>query len=393
MGSKYEEMEEEKDAKEFSFFGMWVKPERDDLVVNFKEALDATRDAKLEKEQREIAAKGEKVLGINWLGVEAFLKEAGMLKCKHPMGWVITNVVKPICDNHKCELIELFFGVMYDDCPVVGEANWFFSYTWAEPFQSTVQTLRSNLFSKSAEEDPLADRFYWWDMFCQNQHIVKDVQGTFDTAITQVSNLAVSIPNPAAPNAVTRIWCLFEIMSAVENSKPVTIYVNLSDHSAAQANVPEINVQEAQATVESDKEMILKLIDSRIKGGVEALNTAVFKALRDGLVQALVVRSALSASKGSVRLNDEYKYLSFTELKKLLLKSDKSDKAVVKSMIQRQELIEYSKEAGIPLPSEEKVKELKAKAREEQEKHNKQFEKMERVRMGKARAVQRANWI
>lgn len=369
-----------------------MKPERDELVKNFKSALDDMRDAKLEKAQREVAVAGEKVLGVNWLGVEAFLKEAGLLRCQHPMGWVITNVVKPICESHQCELIELFFGVTYDESPVVGEANWFFSYTWAEPFRSTVQTFRSNLFSRSADEDPLADRFYWWDLFCQNQHIVKDVQGTFDKAITQISELAVSIPNPSSPRAVTRIWCLFEIMSALDNNKKIQVYVNLTDRSAAQANVPEINAQDAEATVEKDKETILKLVESRIEGGVEALNTAVFKALRDGLVQALVVRSAMSARKGTLKKKDAYQYLSFTEMKKWLIKSGKVDNAAVKSMIKREEMVEYAKQKGIAFPTEEEVEKLKAKAAAEHKK-NSVGDRMERYVNAKRGAVSQASWI
>ena len=370
---------------------MWEKPEKDMLIADFIDSMNRSRDAGLEKTQREIMVKGEKVLGVNWLGVEAFLKEAGMLKCQHPMGWVISNVVKPICAAQKCELIELFFGVKYDGSPVVGEANWFFSYTWAEPFQSTVQTFRSNLFSRSADEDPLADRYYWWDMFCQNQHIVKDVQGTFDKAITQINDLAVSIPNPSSPKAVSRIWCLFEIMSAIDNKKKVQVYVNLADRSAAQANVPEIDAHNAEATVESDKEMILKLVESRISGGVEALNKAVFSALRDGLVQALVMRSALSESKGAVQREDEYKYLSFTEMKKWLMKSKKSDNATVKSLIKRSDMVAYAEQKGIAFPTEKEVEELKKKAEEKSK--NPVFDRMETYRMGKSAAVAKASWI
>lgn len=149
--------------EKYSFYSKWEKEkQRKKLIKSFKKSLKEKKDPIIEKELKAVGELREEVLGINWLGVEEFLRGCGLLKCQNNMGWIITNVCKPLCEDEECELIELFYGIEVDGASCVGKANWFFSYTWAEPFQSTMQSLRSNLFSRNMDEDPLAERYYWW---------------------------------------------------------------------------------------------------------------------------------------------------------------------------------------------------------------------------------------
>lgn len=130
-------------------------------------------------------------------------------------------------------------------------------------------------------------------MFCQNQHIVGNIQETFKKAIQQVKSLAISIPNPSDPVAATRIWCLFEIMSAIIGNKDILVFCNAAA-DVKDASVPKVSAAEAQATVETDKEMILDLIARDVKGGLEELNMRVGKALKQGLIQAEVTQAMAS---------------------------------------------------------------------------------------------------
>jgi len=47
------------------------------------------------------------------------------------------------------------------------------------------------------------------------QHVKGEVDKTFKQAIQQVSQVAFSLPDPAAPIALGRVWCLFELGNAI----------------------------------------------------------------------------------------------------------------------------------------------------------------------------------
>lgn len=117
------------------------------------------------------------------------------------------------------------------------------------------------------------------------------MQQTFDRSIQQVAAVAVTIPLPSAPTAVGRIWCLFEIMTAISLNKEIIVYCNAASDDVEKGSLPKIDCNLASATVESDKEMILGLIDKRVKGGVKEVNRRVQQVLKGGLVQAEVTRA------------------------------------------------------------------------------------------------------
>lgn len=139
--------------------GDWENVEaRVDLVAKFKEDLSGYRKNNLAKRQREAFLKGDAIFGVNWIGIDLFLKLTGLKSCKKPMGWVITNVVQPICEAEQCQLLELFLGTTDKSENCVGPVNWFHSYTWAEPFHETVASLGTNLF----KPESTSKNFFWW---------------------------------------------------------------------------------------------------------------------------------------------------------------------------------------------------------------------------------------
>lgn len=289
-----------------------------ELVLIVQSKLEALRSADA-KEVREV----EGIEGINWLGVELFINITGLSRqCPKPMWWVVDHICKPLCDEKKCQLIDLLRGVKVDGVPVVGRMNTFHSYTWMEPLQTTLQTLRCSIIS----EKDLREQYFWWDMFCQNQHIVGDVKATFDASVSQCSMVKFSLPDFGHPHAATRVWCLFEIMTAVVKRKelkvicnPLTSKGNLDD---------DLDIRDAQATVASDKEMILGWVEEKVEGGVDALNREVKQALTKGMTEAAVVMAraarALDAGHASETEKEEgpekaWRHVGFMQLKKLLL--------------------------------------------------------------------------
>ena len=131
---------------------------RPGLVENFKKKLGEHRKAYLEQKQRTSAVNKEFIYGINMAGVELFADLAGLRKCREGMAWVVENVVKPLCESEKCQLVELFFGVTSRKSHCVGKANWFHSYTWQEQFNDTFASVGTNLYKPNADKN----NYFWW---------------------------------------------------------------------------------------------------------------------------------------------------------------------------------------------------------------------------------------
>ena len=130
------------------------------------------------------------------------------------MAWVVENIVKPQTKLAQCALLDLFFGLefvsdsdSYYASPLsspsgslVGPVSCFHSYTWNVPVVDTFLTV-----TKFLQEE---EKYIWWDIFCQNQHIVGDVGLTFTNAISQIQTLYFSIPDIRKPQSLSRVWCL-----------------------------------------------------------------------------------------------------------------------------------------------------------------------------------------
>jgi len=232
-----------------------------------------------------------KILGINWYGIELFARLTGLIGGKKPchegMSYVVEHICKPICAERECQLVELFEDVAVNGKPVVGVMNSFHSYTWRETLQDTLRSLGGGMI----KEEELSGTYYWWDLFCQNQHVVEDVMGSFDRAISQCNSFSMTIPNPAQPIALQRVWCLFEIMSAVQGkNKDIRIFCNPAVKIPNANN--EVDIRNAEATVAADKTMILELVEERIEGGCDALNERVRKVLLNGMHKARILQNA-----------------------------------------------------------------------------------------------------
>lgn len=131
------------------------------------------------------------------------------------MWWIVTNIVKPQTASRQIRFLVLFLAFVYFDAVLVAPVTDFHSYTWSERCSDTLGTLLSALpVSMKDEPDDSETRYLWFDIFCQNQHVVEDVSLTFSRAISQISRLLFSLPHIDKPQALGRVWCLFEVMTA-----------------------------------------------------------------------------------------------------------------------------------------------------------------------------------
>ena len=128
--------------------------------------------------------------------------------------------------------------------------NCFLSHAWSMPFSELVNIAEqaANVHFKNqtdlltrivTTEDILDSSFFWIDVFCKNQHIPAPAMEEFHKAL-KAPEVAVIALFPQNPIALQRIWCLFEIWTAVVNN--IKILPTMSDEAfnhfgaAAKAN-------------------------------------------------------------------------------------------------------------------------------------------------------------
>mmetsp|Transcript_17753 Transcript_17753/g.21547 ORF Transcript_17753/g.21547 Transcript_17753/m.21547 type:complete len:376 (+) Transcript_17753:132-1259(+) len=326
----------------------WEGSNADTCVSEFKSCLETLRNSDLAEEQK--AQRNEVVLGVNWLGVELFARLTGLMgkkPCREEVQWIVNNVVIPITSSTEEEILEMMFGVEIAGVPVVGVMNTFHSYTWGEAIQDTLKSVRGSLIGDKQTET----KYFWWDIFCQNQHHVGNVVETFDTAVNQCSDFAMTIPDPSNPRALRRVWCLFEVMTAEVKEKKIEIMCNPTLHIKNADS--EIDIREAGATIPEDKPMILGLVEERIEGGAEALNTAVRKILVLGMHRARIMRKAGKSGDKETKILFAETNLGFKDIKQRLIDHG-TPRHQLKGM-GKAELIHLAKALGVNIKGKSKA--------------------------------------
>ena len=160
----------------------------------------------------------------------------------------VTCVVKPVMLALQEPFLHFFLGfvlavgvatpvpgrkaqatVAYTWWPMVDTVTDFHSYTWLASLTTTCAEIKEALpdavnpatgsFVHHGPGD--AHHYWWWDIFCQNQHHTGDVQATFRAVLSTRPRFFLSVPNPLEPAPFTRIWCVFEIAVAMEKGLAV----------------------------------------------------------------------------------------------------------------------------------------------------------------------------
>ena len=173
------------------------------------------------------------------------------------------------------------------------QTAWFVSHFWGMPVRHFVDAIRKHA---QAYEGHWRESAYWICTFSNSQWHVKDELGN---GRWQDSSFYLALQSPDCKGTtmiidelvlpLQRIWCLFEVYQTISLSRSEFFHGLLlctsagvlqqgnagTDMAVAVAKtMAELDTQKAEATVESDRLMIHKLI-AAMPGGFDAMNTFV----------------------------------------------------------------------------------------------------------------------
>ena len=123
----------------------------------------------------------------------------------------------------------------------IGPSTVFVSHAWKYPFYVLVQAIEAWQREDPRQRD---QSFYWIDIFCKNQHdVVPDeidaeflssIRSAWDQYAMSPTLLFVVHPWPD-PVALTRIWCLFELQTALMNASKIHFSFSLEGKAKFEA--------------------------------------------------------------------------------------------------------------------------------------------------------------
>ena len=217
------------------------------------------------------------------------------------------------------------------------------SYSWAydvvKDIASGLESFCQNtIYNKE-------DSYAWICCLCVNQHRVhgtevpfEEFRDVFKSRVRMIGHLVPLMSPWDSPAYITRAWCVMELFTAIEDKIDITITMpeneaqkmrqammerNLDSFWAALGT---IRVEQAEATVETDKEMILRIIKES-GGGCAAVNTKAVQHLRNWVVKAC--ESHLAKQRLHMSQNDVAQYcLATARLHRNLGGLDEADKLI-----------------------------------------------------------------
>lgn len=191
------------------------------------------------------------------------------------------------------------------------KATHFVSHSWSYPFWGVLEALIShqlgfhrkwifevslNAIVEALEALPSDEvNYYWFDLFNKNQHIVTSDTTSIELAeaIRQPGKM-VFVLHPSMQWAIKRIWCLYEVLVCMQVGAELQVAFSfemldmferqqLNDINmkkrirwnslARYRQLPSVDVSNADATVHSDKAMILAKIKETV--GIAEMNQLV----------------------------------------------------------------------------------------------------------------------
>lgn len=167
--------------------------------------------------------------------------------------------------------------------PLFFKPTHFLSYCWNFPLND-IFGVAMNITKSNGDDWGL-----WIDIFTINQHQgekTKEDLAALNQVIREIGKVVFVIDTKGS--AMNRVWCLFEIMTAVKvDAEIVAVFVaeNRNVFEAAMIGLSvlsgrfdNIDVRQAQATVENDKDMILNQVEESI--GINEMNTLLRETLK-----------------------------------------------------------------------------------------------------------------
>ena len=219
---------------------------------------------------------------------------------KHRTCDVIALVVKPHTAAAHCAFIDLYNDARdASGTPYIGTATVYVSHAWNSLFLDLVAVLEAH----KNDDDNNKDAYFWIDAFCLNQNDpVQHRDGwlttSFRQTIARIGTVLVVMSPWHAPLPLSRAWCLWEIIAAIDLPgvnlilKQTTTDFDLlaegvtADPMSVVNAVNSVNAATARASLPSDQDMIHHAIESTC--GYEHVNHKVKEQLREWLITAML---------------------------------------------------------------------------------------------------------
>lgn len=232
------------------------------------------------------------------------------------MYYVATNIIKPVTKAHR---------LSYAECVGPQTVSWFVSHYWGTSFSHFAASIQKHSEAVVQPFNSAQDVSYWICSFSNNQWQLEEElgsgweQSSFFMALASKDcvGTAMVLDDEALP--LTRAWCLFEVLQTMiirrENFKGLSLCTTTGVLQKGKSGVDlpmriaerlaKLRLEDATASVQKDKEMILKLV-SEMPGGFEAMNGY----LRRNIAEALRTMQEIFTSK----LENLLKMLDIAEL-------------------------------------------------------------------------------
>lgn len=208
---------------------------------------------------------------------------------------VCEKVIKPATAEKGPYMTLLQDQVDDNGKPFTGVANVFVAHAWLFNLGETADVLE-----QFACENPGA--YFWYDLFCHDQNIADPLpadwwSNTLNASIKVIGTVLLVLSPWNGPIPLTRVWCLWEIMCALQDDT-VKFVVKLprTQREALKLGVLEraksilqaladIQAEKAEATKPSDKDLIFQSIEQTI--GFDQVNIQVKNRLRAWYIRTL----------------------------------------------------------------------------------------------------------
>eukprot|EP00051_Salpingoeca_urceolata_P024106 m.420525 g.420525 ORF g.420525 m.420525 type:complete len:797 (-) comp20189_c0_seq14:457-2847(-) len=193
----------------------------------------------------------------------------------------------------------------------VGPATVFVSHAWRYPFRVLVDTLLDH-----ADKHSDTQVFFWIDLFANDQlsAVSRPFEWwttTFRDSISAIGSVVAVLHPWHKPIPVERAWCLFELHTTLSSGTPLTLLLPpgegqalvdavRDDYESLVRAMADVSVSHAQASRESDRDMILRAIDETEMGRA-GMDEQIKKQLREWCLQ----RAEASAIEAAERLDLE----------------------------------------------------------------------------------------
>ena len=168
------------------------------------------------------------------------------------------------------------------------------SHAWHACFPQLVETLELYASDGTETRTPAGAEAAWFlDVFAINQHVPPwrddppmSHGQVLKPAIVNCGRTVLVLHPWENPKSFTRVWCLFEIMSTLEEGATLDVALSgaerkrfvetlTSEFEDIMKNISSIDARKATATVLEDRDAIFRLIEDGTFGGFDALNDAV----------------------------------------------------------------------------------------------------------------------